>query len=381
MGKVEKVDVGENGVNLGCFLRIRVTLNISQPLIRGRMVRMGGSDSRWVEFKYERLPVFCYLCGRLDHDEKDCIEWIRRAVPLKAEDKQYGPWLRAIPDRLQKTHMVTGMQAGEKAKTGQMGSEKADGVKQSDKHAGTSVECHQPKGDEETNGKRDDVESLLLQNEKFKKKLTKEMEKSVFEEQLREIDVEIFGKADREGNVQMAPKVRILESEKMMPANREEEVRNNGPAHMGFGPPSSGPLEEMGSSKDLLGPVGINVPLDQENGKQGFHGGPKLPVVKEDGITRNTKGPIREKPQKHACKPGKENMGKNTSKLQKANDMRELTRMETEEVEMGPKRKSRTPLEDIMENAGVGKKPKLEKEVSAFGKLLAKQMGSVVAAV
>lgn len=74
-------------------------------------------------------------------------------------------------------------------------------------------------------------------------------------------------------------------------------------------------------------------------------------------------------------------MGKNTSKLQKANDLREITRMDTEEVELGPKRKSRTPLEDIMENAGVGKKPKLEEEVSAFGKLLAKQMGSVAAAV
>ena len=182
MGKVEKVDVGDNGVNLGCFLRIRVTLDISQPLIRGRMVRMGCSDSRWVEFKYERLPVFCYLCGRLDHDEKECIEWIRRVVPLKAEDKQYGPWLRVIPDRLQKTHMVTEMQAGERAKTGQMGSERADGVKQSDKQPVASVECRQPKGDEETNGKRDDVESLILQNEKFKKKLTKEKEKSVFEE-------------------------------------------------------------------------------------------------------------------------------------------------------------------------------------------------------
>lgn len=271
LGKVEKVDVGDNGVNLGCFLRIRVTLDISQPLIRGRMVRMGGSDSRWVEFKYERLPVFCYLCGRLDHDEKECIEWIRRAVPLKAEDKQYGPWLRAIPNRLQKTHMVTGMQAGERAKTGQMGSERADGVKQSDKQAGTSVECRQPKGDEETNGKRVDVESLILQNEKFKKKLTKEMEKSVFEEQLREIDAEIFSKADREGNVQMAPKVRILESEKMVPANREEEVRNDGPVHdMGIGPSSSGPQEEMGFSKDLLGPAGINVPLDPREWKTRF---------------------------------------------------------------------------------------------------------------
>ena len=123
-----------------------------------------------------------------------------------------------------------------------MGSERADEEKQFDKQAGTSIERRQPNGDEETNGKRDDVESLILQNEKFKKKLTKEMEKSVFEEQLREIDAEIFGKADKEGNVQTAPKVRILESEKMKPANREEEAGNVGPVYdRGVGPPSSGP--------------------------------------------------------------------------------------------------------------------------------------------
>ena len=143
---------------------------------------------------------------------------------------------------------------------------------------------------------------------------------------MREIDAEVFGKADRDGNVQMAPKVRILESEKMMPSNQEEEARNDGPVYdMGVGPPSSGPQEELGPSKDLLGPAGNNVPLDQENGKQGSHCGPKLPVVNEDGRTRNTKGPIREKYQKLACKPGKENMGKNTSKLQKTNDLSEIT--------------------------------------------------------
>ena len=92
-GKVEKVDVGDKGLNLGCYLRIRVTMDISQPLIWGRLVRMGGSDSRWVEFKYECLPVFCYLCGKLDHDEKDCIEWICKVDLINSEDKQYGPWL------------------------------------------------------------------------------------------------------------------------------------------------------------------------------------------------------------------------------------------------------------------------------------------------
>ena len=57
LGKVEKVDVGDKGLNLGCYLRIRVTMDISQSLIWGRLVCMGGSNSRWVEFKYERYTI------------------------------------------------------------------------------------------------------------------------------------------------------------------------------------------------------------------------------------------------------------------------------------------------------------------------------------
>ena len=85
---------------------------------------MWGSDSRWVEFKYERLLVFYYLCGRIDHNEKDCIEWIRIADSINLEDKQYGPWLRAIPDRLQKTHVVLGQRIGERASPEQMGAKR-----------------------------------------------------------------------------------------------------------------------------------------------------------------------------------------------------------------------------------------------------------------
>ena len=118
LGKVEKVDVGDKGLNLGCYLRIRVTMDISQLLIWGRLVCMEGLDSWWVEFKYECLPIFCYLCGRLENDEKDCKEWIRRADPINSEDKQYGPWLRSTLDRLQKSHMVIGQLIKERTSPG-----------------------------------------------------------------------------------------------------------------------------------------------------------------------------------------------------------------------------------------------------------------------
>jgi len=70
---VEKVDVDDKGFCLGGHMCIRVSMDISIPLCRGRLVRFGGLSPRWVDFKYERLPIFCYWCEMVDHDERDCI--------------------------------------------------------------------------------------------------------------------------------------------------------------------------------------------------------------------------------------------------------------------------------------------------------------------
>ena len=48
---------------------------------------------------------------------------------------------------------------------------------------------------------------------------------------------------------------------------------------------------------------------------------------------------------------------------------------------MGLKRKTRAPFEEVMENARTRKKPKVDEEVAAFGKLLATQMRSTAAVV
>ena len=61
--------------------------------------------------------------------------------------------------------------------------------------------------------------------------------------------------------------------------------------------------------------------------------------------------------------------------------MADITRMEVEEENVGPKRKARAPLEETMESSGVGKKPKLEAESDGVGKVMATQMGLVTVAV
>lgn len=45
--------------------------------------------------KYERLPNFCYWCGRVNHGEKDCEVWLQGKGKLKKENQQYGAWLCA----------------------------------------------------------------------------------------------------------------------------------------------------------------------------------------------------------------------------------------------------------------------------------------------
>ena len=44
----------------GTFMRVRVSLNILEPIYHGRRVTFGQNSEGWVSFSYERLPNICY---------------------------------------------------------------------------------------------------------------------------------------------------------------------------------------------------------------------------------------------------------------------------------------------------------------------------------
>lgn len=71
LGEIEEVDIPATANLLGKFIRVRVKMEITKPLCRGRLIKFGGPTPVWVSFRYERLPIFCYWCGKLNHDEKD----------------------------------------------------------------------------------------------------------------------------------------------------------------------------------------------------------------------------------------------------------------------------------------------------------------------
>lgn len=71
----------------GHCIRVRVIIDISLPLCRGRLVTLEIGNKMWVEFKYERLPNMCYWCGRLNHEDKNCDLWILSKGSLMQEQK------------------------------------------------------------------------------------------------------------------------------------------------------------------------------------------------------------------------------------------------------------------------------------------------------
>ncbi|KAK9990546.1 hypothetical protein SO802_025531 [Lithocarpus litseifolius] len=77
------------------FVRVRVVVDISKPLSRGRLASWDQDKEGWVSYHYERLPNLCYWYSRLTRNDKDCVVWLNSKGSLSTEDQQYGPWLRA----------------------------------------------------------------------------------------------------------------------------------------------------------------------------------------------------------------------------------------------------------------------------------------------
>ena len=44
----------------GSYMRVRVPLDVYQPLFRGRVIKLEEGETIWMSFKYEHLPNICY---------------------------------------------------------------------------------------------------------------------------------------------------------------------------------------------------------------------------------------------------------------------------------------------------------------------------------
>lgn len=94
IGRVIEVDCSANSIAWVRCLRVRVLLNVSRPLVRGTKIDFNGNVSV-VIFRYEKLSDFCYICGKLDHIEKDCVLLYANSSEVSRDLRQYEPWLKA----------------------------------------------------------------------------------------------------------------------------------------------------------------------------------------------------------------------------------------------------------------------------------------------
>lgn len=85
------------------YVRIRVSLDINKPLKRRMKIKRENGTFTWINFKYERLSTFCFVCGHLGHSDRDCE--IVYANPLKMIERAYGVWLRAPSKSAQKQNV------------------------------------------------------------------------------------------------------------------------------------------------------------------------------------------------------------------------------------------------------------------------------------
>ncbi|KAH1113629.1 hypothetical protein J1N35_007007 [Gossypium stocksii] len=54
--------------------RLRINLDVQKPLPQGIFVSIDNIKRSWVPFKYEKLPMFCFGCGRMGHGFQDCLQ-------------------------------------------------------------------------------------------------------------------------------------------------------------------------------------------------------------------------------------------------------------------------------------------------------------------
>lgn len=127
LGTVTDVMIVDAGGHELRHINILVDIDLTKPLLRGTKLKHKQSEC-WVEFKYENLPLFCFYCGCIGHNEKGCGQRKIDVTHNKVLQDQFGHWLRA------------GFRRGP-GLSGRRASDRAEMANQLVQGAGNLVEC------------------------------------------------------------------------------------------------------------------------------------------------------------------------------------------------------------------------------------------------
>ncbi|CAL1353556.1 unnamed protein product [Linum trigynum] len=73
IGQVLEADVFASRETEECFIKVHALIDFTKPLRSQFLVVSEELGSFWVNLKYEFLPTFCYLCGRVGHSKPECV--------------------------------------------------------------------------------------------------------------------------------------------------------------------------------------------------------------------------------------------------------------------------------------------------------------------
>ena len=99
LGVVAEVEKRQKAEAQCLFMRVRVAIPISKPIRRGSFVAGSDGTRHWVNFKYERLALFCHFCGTMGHDLRHCASYYVASKNSGEVECQYGDWMKATGGR------------------------------------------------------------------------------------------------------------------------------------------------------------------------------------------------------------------------------------------------------------------------------------------
>lgn len=85
------------------FFRIKITIEVTTPLKRGLLFQGVEGEKQWVQVKYERLPIFCFMCGIIGHGEDKCPTRYDAGFVEPEGELPYGSWMRVNLERRDST--------------------------------------------------------------------------------------------------------------------------------------------------------------------------------------------------------------------------------------------------------------------------------------
>lgn len=93
IGMFEDVATDATGDCFREYVRVRISIDITKRLKKVIRIQQEDGKEILVGVTYEKLPDFCFCCGYIGHQYRECATY--KGQPK--EELAYGAWLRAIP--------------------------------------------------------------------------------------------------------------------------------------------------------------------------------------------------------------------------------------------------------------------------------------------